>query len=203
MNDAEYTELLRAKLTPNRFTHSLNVADSAVILAERFGADAGKAYTAGLLHDIMKDAPPNEQLKILRKAGIILPLGARHGEKVWHALAGAEYLRAELGVADEEILSAVRYHTTGRAEMTLLEKVVFVADYISADRTYDGVVKMRRLAERSLDDAILFGQEFTIVSLIEKGRPVHPDSINCYNEIIEGKIRNDTKRANGENRQDS
>jgi len=190
-------------LTPDRFAHSLNVAESAVLLAERFGGDTSKAYTAGLLHDIMKDAPKKEQLKIIEKAGIILSLGERHNQKVWHAMAGAAYIKAELGIGDPEILSAVRYHTTGRAGMSLLEKIIYIADYISKDRTYNGVEKMRRLAETSLEDAMLFGQEFTIVSLIQKGRVVHPDSVNCYNELIERKRANDTEGACGENRKNT
>jgi len=179
----EYTALLRTMLTPYRFGHSLNVAESAVTLAERFGGDTDRAYTAGLLHDIVKDLPKKEQLQILTESGIMLSRGDLRNEKVWHAAAGAEYIRAELGIDDAEILNAVRYHTTGRAGMSLLEKIIYVADYISADRTYGGVEKMRRLAESSLERAMLFGQEFTIVMLIQEGRAVCLDSVECYNEL--------------------
>ena len=153
------------------------------MLAERYGADPEKAYFAGLLHDVMKDAPRDEQKEMIERGGTVLTETELANPKVWHAMAGEAYLRTELGVADADVLSAVRYHTTGRAKMSLLEKILYVADYLSADREYDGVERMRRLAESSLEEAMLFGLSFTISDLAQKEQIIHPDSVDCYNEI--------------------
>ena len=108
----------------------------------------------------------------------------RASRKTWHAMAGADFLRRELHVTDEDILSAVRWHTTGRAGMTLLDKVLFIADFISADRDYPGVERMREKAYVSLEDAMLEGLQFTINELVENAWPVHEDSIRAYNELV-------------------
>lgn len=189
MSDTEsYINFLSARLTGDRFRHSLNVADSAVCLARRYGADTGKAYVAGLLHDVMKDTGSAEQREAIEKGGYALTECERLSPKLTHAVAGAALIETELHLRDAEIVGAVRYHTTGRAGMSLLERVVFTADYISADRSYEGVEKMRALAEKSLEDAMLFGLAFTIMSLACKGGLIHPDSVACYNELTAQKI---------------
>ena len=153
------------------------------MLAERFGADPRKAYFAGLLHDVMKDAPREEQKRTIEDGGAVLTDAENGNPKLWHAMAGEAYLRTQMGVTDADILNAVRYHTTGRARMSLLEKILYVADYLSADREYDGVERMRRLAESSLEEAMLFGLSFTISDLAQKEQIIHPDSVDCYNGI--------------------
>ena len=97
---------------------------------------------------------------------------------------GAAYIEKVLGVTDLEVLTAVRYHTTGRAGMSLLEKVIFVADFTSADRDYPGVDRMRKKADADLDAAILEGTAFTIGELLDGGWAVHPDTVNLYNETV-------------------
>lgn len=182
--DEKIITLIRSKLNADRFNHSLNVADSAKELALRYGADADKAYTAGLLHDVMKNASPEEQLGVLSEAGIELMPVDRENKKLWHAIAGAAYVKFVMGIDDRDIIRAVRYHTTGRAGMSLLERVVYLADYISADRNYNGVEDMRRLCQADSDEAILYALTFGIPDLVSKGRVIHPDSIDLYNEVI-------------------
>lgn len=178
-------ELIAAqKLSPRRLEHTLRVADSAKELAGKYGADKTKAHTAALLHDIMKDTPPEEQLYLIEKSGIILTCIDRASPKIWHSIAGAAYLRGELGIADGDIYNAVYYHTTGRAGMSLLEKVIYIADYISTDRTYDGVEEMRTLAEESLEAAMIFALEFCIGKLARSRQVIHPNSVECYNELL-------------------
>ena len=143
--DEKIITLIRSKLNADRFNHSLNVADSAKELALSYGADADKAYTAGLLHDVMKNASEEEQLGVLSEAGIELMPVERENKKLWHAIAGAAYVKFVMGIDDRDIIRAVRYHTTGRSGMSLLERIVYLADYISADRNYNGVEDMRRL----------------------------------------------------------
>ncbi|MBQ7543194.1 MAG: nicotinate (nicotinamide) nucleotide adenylyltransferase [Clostridia bacterium] len=180
----QYRRLLREKLGAYRLRHSFCVADSAKALAQQYGEDPQKAYFAGLLHDVMKDAPRDEQKAVIERGGTVLGADERANPKLWHAMAGEAFLRTELSVADEDVLHAVRYHTTGRAGMSLLEKIIYVSDYLSEDRVYDGVDRMRRLASESLESAMLFGLSFTISELAKSEQPIHPDSVACYNEIV-------------------
>lgn len=182
--NAEFLEEIKKHLNPDRLYHSLNVADEAKKLAKHYGADEQKAFTAGLLHDILKNTPDSELLQYFERNGIMLTETERASRKTWHAMAGADFLRRELHVTDEDILSAVRWHTTGRAGMTLLDKVLFIADFISADRDYPGVERMREKAYVSLEDAMLEGLQFTINELLENAWPVHEDSIRAYNELV-------------------
>lgn len=182
--DEKIITLIRSKLTADRFNHSLNVADSAKELALGYGADVDKAYTAGLLHDVMKNASEEEQLGVLSEAGIELMPVERENKKLWHAIAGAAYVKFVMGIDDRDIIRAVRYHTTGRSGMSLLERIVYLADYISADRNYNGVEDMRRLCKSDSDEAILYALTFGIPDLVSKGRVIHPDSIDLYNEVI-------------------
>ena len=182
--DEKIITLIRSKLNADRFNHSLNVADSAKELALSYGADVDKAYTAGLLHDVMKNASEEEQLGVLSEAGIELMPVERENKKLWHAIAGAAYVKFVMGIDDRDIIRAVRYHTTGRSGMSLLERIVYLADYISADRNYNGVEDMRRLCKSDSDEAILYALTFGIPDLVSQGRVIHPDSIDLYNEVI-------------------
>lgn len=185
MNDyGYYLDILKERLSPYRLHHSLEVAKSAEQLAEKYGYDAQKAYLMGLLHDITKEADAGETLALAQKYAISMTQLEKDNKKLWHAITGAGYIKNELGIDDDEILTAVRYHTTGRMGMSLGEKILFIADFISSDRTYDGVESMRQKAQISLETAMLEGIEFTITELVEKHAPVHPDTFNAYNDII-------------------
>ncbi|MCM1544754.1 MAG: bis(5'-nucleosyl)-tetraphosphatase (symmetrical) YqeK [Ruminococcus sp.] len=180
----EFKALLSGRLKEKRYIHSLNVADSAVYLAEKYGADKDKAYIAGLLHDVTKNENENNQLQMLKDDGIILSQTELHNPKLWHAMSGAVYARRYLKIDDEEILGAIRYHTTGKAGMTLLEKVIYIADYISEERDYDDVDIMRKLAEESLDKAALYALKFSLKNLSKKEKLIHTNSVEFYNELI-------------------
>ena len=182
--DAEYTEVLKGRLTERRFIHSLNVAKSARELAGIYGYDEGKAYTAGLIHDCCKDTPAGLQLSYMLENGMALTDTEISTAKLYHAMCGSMFIQKEFGIDDEEIINAVRYHTTGRKDMTLLEKIVFIADFISEERDYNGVDVMREKARRSLDEAIVEGLSFTIKDLIDAGRVVHTDTLGAYNDAI-------------------
>lgn len=180
----EYDMLLRSKLDDYRYIHSLGVAKSAKELAALYGADEEKAYTAGLLHDVMKNASPDEQLQIMEKADIILSPCEKLNQKLWHAIAGAAFLKTELNITDEEIISAVRWHTTGKAGMTTLEKTVYLADFISEDRTYPDVDEVRRLARISLERAIVYTQKYCIQKLLSQNMIIDPSGVECYNDLV-------------------
>lgn len=184
MDFAQLEAEVKTHLTEKRFYHSQCVAAEAVQLAERYGANVEKARLAGILHDIMKDTPPEQQLKILTDSGIILSDTQQRNRKLWHALSGAAYIRNKLGITDCEIVSSVECHTSGKGNMTLLDKVLFVADYISADRDYPGVEEMRKLAESSLEEAMVEGIRFTVDELMGQNLPVAAESIDAYNDAI-------------------
>ncbi|MCR5040853.1 MAG: bis(5'-nucleosyl)-tetraphosphatase (symmetrical) YqeK [Clostridia bacterium] len=184
-HEEEYTALIKSRLDERRFYHSLCVADSSEELALRYGADPVKARTAGLLHDLFKNAGRDEVFGLFDRYSFRPDEITVSQKKLWHACAGALYIGYVLGL-DEDVVNAVRYHTTGRAGMSLLEKVVFIADFISADRDYPGVERVREKAERSLEEAMTEGLQFTITELCGELKPVHPDSVACYNELVNG-----------------
>lgn len=179
-----YIEILKPMLSEKRFEHSLNVAEEAVKLARKFGADEDKAETAGLLHDILKDTPEDKQLKIISDFGIMMTDVELSAKRFWHAVSGAVYIRTVLHIEDTEIFDAIRYHTTGRKNMSLLEKVIFIADFISKDRVYPGVEEMRKAAYESLDKAIMEGLAFTISDLANRRDPIVPETIDAYNDAV-------------------
>ncbi len=182
--NTEYIEILRGRLTERRFIHSLNVADSAKELARIYGCDEEKAYTVGLIHDCCKDTPPGLQLSYLLENKAEMTQLETDSPKLYHAMSGKVFAKKEFGVTDEDMLNAIRYHTTGRKNMSLLEKVVFIADFISAERDYNGVDVMREKARRSLDEAIVEGLSFTIKDLIDRELLVHPDTLDAYNDAV-------------------
>ena len=160
------------------------MADSAKKLASLYGCDEEKAYTAGLLHDIMKNASEEEQLSVISKAGWQLTDCEKSNDKLWHAIAGAAFMKTELGIEDDDLIEAVRYHTTARKNMSVLEKVIYVADFVSADRNYPEVEEVREAAEQSLEKAMMMGLEFCIREIAKRRQILHPDSVDAYNEII-------------------
>ena len=184
MTIREYKEHIKCRLTENRYFHSLCVAEEAVRLADRYGSDKEKAYVAGLLHDVLKDTNPTEQLKLAKQFGIILSdleLGAK---KLYHSIIGSAYVKNVLKIEDEEIISAIRYHTTAKAGMTKLEKIIYLADYTSRDRDYNGAQEMREAVEVSMEKALQVALEFTINDLKEKGVPCHPDTLAAYKYYV-------------------
>lgn len=184
MTDDQFVEIIKGRLTPRRFHHSLEVAKEARRLAEKYGADPSKAYTAGLLHDILKDTGGDAQLQILKDFDILQDDIEKQAEKLWHAHSGAVFIRYVLGVRDEDILAAVRYHTTARAGMSELEKVLYLADFTSADRDYPDVDEMRRQADIGIAPAMEYALCYSIRDLVEQKKAIHPDTLAAYNEVI-------------------
>lgn len=165
LNISDYKKIIRERMGDYRFSHSVNVAKEAKKLAKHYGADENKAEIAGILHDITKEMPKEQQLQIIIDSGIILDNVQLHAPKLWHGMSGSIVVRDELGIDDEDILNAIRYHTTGRAGMSLLEKVIFTADFTSEERTYSGVATMRKKSKKSLEEAMLYGYQFTFKDL--------------------------------------
>lgn len=180
----EFKAILKERLHEDRYYHSLCVMDEAKRLAEKYGADIEKATVAGLLHDITKNEPDDIHLFIFEKGNIPLDDVSRKSRKLFHAISGAYVIEHDLGITDKEVLNAVRYHTTARENMSLLEKIIYIADFISADRTYDGVDELRKTAYNSLQSAMEFALEFSVNELIEKKALLHIDTVKAWNDCI-------------------
>lgn len=180
----ELKEIIEARLSEKRFKHTMGVVEAAKSLAKFYGADEIKAEIAGILHDITKEDDYNQQLKYCDEFGIILPNNERQIPPLLHAYTGAYYARNILGIDDEEIFGAIYYHTTACKDMTLLEKVIYLADYIEVNRTFDGVENVRSIAFDGIDNAMIVALGQGINEVIEKGSEIHIDTIGCYNQLV-------------------
>ncbi|MEG1426875.1 MAG: bis(5'-nucleosyl)-tetraphosphatase (symmetrical) YqeK [Oscillospiraceae bacterium] len=183
-NINEYKKIVRSFLSDKRYEHSVAVSKEAMRLAKKYGADEKKAETAGILHDIMKESPPDTQLETIADFGVVLNDIELSTKKLWHQIAAAVYAENVLHIADGDVINAIRYHTSGRGNMSILEKVIFIADFTSKDRDYNGVEDMRRLAEKSLEAAMAEGLSFVLIELAEEKRPIIADTIEAYNQAI-------------------
>lgn len=179
----EIIEEVRKRQKNNRFEHVLRVEQTALELAKKFHVDLEKASIAALLHDVAKDEPDSEMRDIVISENLDLDL-LQFGSQIWHAPAGAVQARRDFEVTDEEILKAIANHTVGAIEMSDVEKVVFVADYIEPGRDFEGVEKARELAFESLDKAIAFKIRETILDLIKRKQKIYPKAIDSYNAWV-------------------
>ncbi len=170
---------LKAKRVP----HVLGVEEEAIRLAEKYGADVEKARFAALLHDCTKKLELDEQLALCDRYGVRLDELERRSLKLLHAKTGAAIAREVFG-ADEEICSAILWHTTGRPGMTVLEKVIYLADYIEPNRDFEGVDTLRAAVYDDLDRGLALGLRMSIEELVERGSPVHHDTREAYDYII-------------------
>lgn len=193
------TAFLKARLSKKRYTHSVNVARSAFALAERWGADPERAYLAGLLHDCCKEIPFSEQEELMRGGPFPVSDAEWSCKPVWHGIAAASYMHAELGIDDMDVLSAARWHTVGRAEMSRLEEIVYMADLISADRTYRDVERFRKMAQNDLDKAMFCAFAWAIESVLKKETPLPVTTVEAYNYYL-NKM---TVRSDGEQEQNA
>ncbi|MBR6070293.1 MAG: bis(5'-nucleosyl)-tetraphosphatase (symmetrical) YqeK [Ruminococcus sp.] len=174
-------------LSQKRLQHSLNVAAECRKLAEKYGEDPDKAYFAGLLHDICKELPAEEQKELVLSSGYAVCREELETRSLWHAIAGAYYVKSKLGVEDIDILNSIRFHTVGRAGMTRLEEIVYLGDLISAERDYKDVDKMRKITYISLDEAMLEAFSFSIKNQVKKNGVIPlctVEGYNFYNRLV-------------------
>ena len=165
-----------------RIPHVLGTEQEAVRLAERYGADVRKAQVAALLHDCTKKLDMEQQLALCRQYGIQLDELERRALKLLHAKTGAAIARDVFGV-DDEIYRAIWWHTTGHANMTLLEKIIYLADYIEPSRDFPGVDKLRSVCYKDLDEGLLLGLEMSIEEMTNMGNPVHHATIEARDAL--------------------
>ncbi|WP_274365531.1 bis(5'-nucleosyl)-tetraphosphatase (symmetrical) YqeK [Paenibacillus thermotolerans] len=171
------------QMPERRWKHTLGVVSSAMKLAERYGDDPEKAELAAVLHDVAKFWPVDKQRDTIMEEGLHLDV-LDYDKELWHAHAGAYVARRDYGVADAEVLNAIRYHTSGRVGMSRLEKIICLADYIEPGREFPGVDNLRRLSEESLEEALLAGFDGTISFLMEKRKRIYPLTVLTRNDLI-------------------
>ena len=183
-NTEEYIRLIKENLSAYRFHHSMCVADKARELAKKYGVDEEKAYVAGILHDITKEMPDDEQIRLIEENGHSLTDFEKGNHRIFHQMSGEAYVKNELNISDKDILSGIRYHTTGRANMTLFEMIIYLADFTSADRNYPDVDIMREKTDKNLLEGMLYSLKYTICDVVSHERILHPDTLSCYNYVI-------------------
>ena len=180
----EITRYLKTNLSEKRFLHTLGVAETAEALAKRWGADCFKAFLAGLVHDCAKELPFDKTLNFLEESGYRITWLEESAPGILHAPLGAVLAKKLFGIEDESILDAIKYHTTGRENMTILEKIVYIADFIEPGREYSESKEVKKLADIDLDRAALMETDFVIKFTIDRGRTLHPDTIKTRNYLL-------------------
>lgn len=179
-----YYEELKYDIGIDRLKHSLRVMDVSIELAIRYNSSIEKASLAGLLHDCGKLQGGINLLKIADEFGIILDSVTRNNKELIHSYLGAVLASRKYKVNDEEVLNAIRYHTTGRENMSLLEKIVYIADLIEPGRDFEGVEKIRDLAYKDIDECLLYAIDHTLKYVLDKGKLIHLDSVKARNQLL-------------------
>ncbi|MDD7264919.1 MAG: bis(5'-nucleosyl)-tetraphosphatase (symmetrical) YqeK [Subdoligranulum sp.] len=169
-------DMVRRTLSPKRFQHTMNVKKLAVRMAQHYGVDTEKAALAAVLHDSAKELPRTELLQIMQDNAIIKKGTQNRPEPVWHGICAAILAKTQWNVQDEEILSAIACHTTGKENMSKLDKILFLADMTSAERDYPGVEELRSLEMRNLDKAMIQALKMTISFVEQKNAIADPES---------------------------
>ncbi|MEG3297680.1 bis(5'-nucleosyl)-tetraphosphatase (symmetrical) YqeK [Streptococcus suis] len=176
-------EKIRVAMKPARFQHVLGVEEVALALADQYGCDPKKASLAALLHDYAKEVEDQVFLDLIAKYDLDKDL-LNWDNNIWHGVVGAYKIAEDFGLEDEEIFQAIQRHTVGAGQMTLLDKVLYVADYIEPNRDFPGVDEARRIAKESLDKAVAYETAQTISYLAKKGIPIYPQTLETYNGYV-------------------
>ena len=184
MNQKQARELVRSRLSDKRYEHTLNVKKMAVRLAKRYGVDEDRAALAALLHDSAKEISKDEMRELMRQYPQYAEGGEERPTPVWHGICAAILARTQWGVEDEAILSAIACHTAGKAGMSKLDKVVYLADMTSKERDWPGVGKLRKLEMKDLDAAMLAALKQTNEFVLSQGKPLDPQSAAAYEDIL-------------------
>ena len=179
----QYLALLRKRLSEHRLRHSLGVMEEAAELARIHGANAEKAEIAGLLHDMTKEFSKEEHFRLFEKYAVPLDDNLRTNKNLWHAVSAACDVTETLGITDPEIISAIRYHTTGRAQMPPLDAILYVADLTEKNRDYSDVDFYRALAREDLYKTAYLAMDWCMRDLEKRRLPVHRDMVLGHGEL--------------------
>ncbi|RHW38754.1 HD domain-containing protein [Lysinibacillus yapensis] len=183
MERDDYLSAIKPRMPEKRFIHTIGVMETAISLADMYGENRKSAETAAILHDIAKYADEEWMRTIVKEHGLDERL-ADWGSEILHGPVGAWIAETEFNISNDDILKAIRFHTTGRAGMSKLEKIIFVADMIEPNRKFDGVEKLRDVANKDLDLAMKECICHSIRYLVQTEQPIFPVSIECYNHVI-------------------
>lgn len=185
-------EELKSMLKPERYEHSIGVMETAVKLAKRFGADEQKAKIAGLLHDCAKNIETKTAYQMCEMYSIELDSVTKKSHKLVHQYLGAHIAKESFGIDDEEILSAIRSHTTAKADMSLLDKIIYLADFIEPNRDkepFDGLCELRELCEKDIDEAMAFALDISVESILRRKMYMHLDTVSARNWFLDKKSK--------------
>ncbi|UOR12247.1 bis(5'-nucleosyl)-tetraphosphatase (symmetrical) YqeK [Halobacillus amylolyticus] len=180
----ELLEFVQPHLTETRYEHTVRVTETALILANRFGSNQEKTEVAAILHDYAKYKSKEDMKRWIVADRRLSKDLLHHHHELWHGPVGAIMLEQEIGLHDSAIQSAIASHTSGKKNMSIMDKVVFLADYIEPGRGFPGVEEVRKTAETNLNAACLQALSNTIQFLTKKSRSVYPDTIHAYNDLI-------------------
>jgi predicted HD superfamily hydrolase involved in NAD metabolism len=186
-NEEQMKYYLKENLSEERYNHSLGVMNTAEKLAEMYSADITRSRVAGLIHDCAKEMDKKEILKLCKKNHIEIDYVLEANPGLLHGVAGAIIARDIMKVEDEDILRAIQYHTTGKKAMSLLEKIIYLADYIEPSRDFTGVEELRNATSRNLDEALLLSFDKTIEVVIRRGDLIYQKTVEARNYIISNK----------------
>jgi predicted HD superfamily hydrolase involved in NAD metabolism len=181
---SEVREYIRENLDSERYQHSIGVMDASRRLADCHGEDPERAALAGILHDCGKHCSHESSVARLLAAGYVLNEVERFEPELLHGQVGAIIASERFHVTDPGILSAIACHTTGKTGMSLLDKIVYVADYIEPGREGDWVYPLRKAAYQDLDRCLVMCADSTMTFVMRKGKPIHPDTVHMRNEIL-------------------
>lgn len=177
-------KIVKSHLQLDRYEHTLRVVETARELALRFNGPLKEAELAAMLHDYAKQRPKEELRRWILKSSLPKDLLDYHHE-LWHAPVGSILIERELGITNISVQNAVRYHTTGRAKMSQLELIVFLADYIEPGRNFPAVKEVREKAKEDLVHASLLASRNSVMYLLKKNQAIYPDSFHVYNDLTE------------------
>ncbi len=180
----EIKNYLNKNLTSSRYNHVIGVVATAKSLAKQYNCDVNKAEIAALCHDAAKNIDNNELLEIIKKNNINLSIDEVNTKNIWHAIVGPIVAKDVFGIIDEDILNAIRWHTTGRENMSKLEKVVYLADVIEPSRNFDGIDTIREYASKDLDAAMIKALTHTTLYLLQRGAAIDINTVKARNYFL-------------------
>ncbi|MBE6051414.1 MAG: HD domain-containing protein [Clostridium sp.] len=180
-------DCVKGSIKEKRFIHTLGVVSVAKKLAKINGVDEEKAELAALCHDIAKNISKEDMEKIILQNNVVLTEDEKNTFELWHAILAPVVVKQKLDIKDEEILSAIRWHTTGKEDMTKLEKIIYIADMIEPSRVFDGVEEIREETLKDLDKGVLLGLSHSIKYLLENGNLIDINTVKARNYLISNK----------------
>lgn len=182
MDKEQALKLVKPHLSQKRYQHTKRVLTTALELAQRYDVDEEETMLAAVFHDYAKYRPLDEMSHIIKQNELPIDLLSFHHE-LWHGPVASILVETEIGITNQQVKDAIYWHTTGRGNMSELEKVVYLADYIEPGRSFPGLSLIQQKAKEDLDEACFMAVRNTIQFLLERERLIYPETINMYNHL--------------------